>query len=114
MGEQVKSVADNDTGGIVYKAVNKKNGKVYVGITCLNLKRRMQFHARSPVGIFPKAIRKHGIENFDISIIDQASTRNELIEKEIHWIKECECLVPNGYNLTKGGEGTAGYKFPEE
>lgn len=49
------------------------------------------------------AIRKHGVDNFKITLIDRCK-REELNEYEIKYIKEYNTLYPNGYNLTEGGK----------
>ena len=99
---------------IVYRAVNKINGKVYIGKTIGKLNRRIASHLKSKSGIFPRALRKYGVESFEFSIIDIAYNMEVLHEKEKYWIRYYESKVPNGYNLTDGGEGMAGYKYPEE
>lgn len=50
--------------------------------------------------------KKYGIENFNIEIIDIATTKEELNTKEIYWIKEYNATNREiGYNLTIGGDG---------
>lgn len=49
-------------------------------------------------------MRKYGVENFSIEQIDSADSSNELGEKERSYIKQFNTRVPNGYNLTAGGE----------
>lgn len=99
---------------IIYKATNKINGKIYIGKTVLSLNRRMMFHLRSKVGIFTKALKKYGIQSFDLEIIDTANNEFILFEKEKYWIKYYNSKVPNGYNLTDGGEGMSGHSPSEE
>lgn len=98
---------------IIYKAQNKINEKIYIGQTKDNLKKRIVDHERMGY-IFHKALVKYGLQNFDISIIDLAKTKEELNEKERYWIKFYNCKVPNGYNLTDGGEGNSGYIWTEK
>lgn len=91
---------------IIYKVQNKIDGKIYIGQTKHKLKDRMYDHIRIPdCRIFHNALMKYGVENFDISIIDEAKTRREINEKEVHWIKLFNCKSPNGYNLNDGGNG---------
>lgn len=53
-----------------------------------------------------------GLENFTFEVIEEVD--NSLLnDREIFWIKECNSLSPNGYNLTTGGEGTPGYSRPQ-
>ena len=93
---------------IVYKATNKLNDKVYIGITTKTLKHRMSIHKRDSKvknTYFYKAIRKYGFDNFVWEEIDTASTIEELHEKEIYYIKQYDSFdnKENGYNTTSGG-----------
>jgi group I intron endonuclease len=104
---------------IAYKITNRINGKSYVGITTNpTLQRRWyshRFHENSSGKLIHKAIKKHGEENFTIEQIASAigSLENlKLVEKEL--IKQLETKVPNGYNLTDGGDGVFGYKHSKE
>lgn len=102
---------------IIYKIQNKINGKIYIGQTVLSVEKRIRNHLqlingrRSYLG---KSIIKYGILNFDVSIVDKASSKEELFEKEKYWIKSFNCRYPFGYNLTEGGEGTLGFAHLEE
>jgi group I intron endonuclease len=88
----------------VYKATNVINGKTYVGITNKTIRRRFQAHLSfaSPIG---NALRKYGIKNFFIRYLETARTLNSARRKERLWVKRYDCISPNGYNLTAGGEG---------
>ena len=93
---------------IIYKITNKINGKIYIGQTIQKLNRRVSDHVAKSKKcgkktVFASAIKKYGIENFDITVIDKAETRAELNEKEILHIANFNSLYPNGYNLDKGG-----------
>ncbi len=93
---------------IVYKAVNKINTKVYVGLTTHSLDSRIFNHranAKRYKTPFYRAIRKYGFQSFDWYIIDTADSKEVLIGKEIYWIKALNSKAPNGYNLTSGGDG---------
>lgn len=102
--------------GIVYKATSP-SGKVYVGITVTPLKERKRTHLRSvkngsnlPIH---NAIRKYKMKNIKWEIIDRANTWGALCELEIKYIEEFDSYR-QGYNLTKGGEGTFGLKHDKE
>lgn len=97
--------------GIVYLAKNKLNGKIYIGITRKSLQHRLTNHKSSRLP-FGKALRKYGLEGFDISIIGMAENAEALSQLEIFWIKYYDCVQPKGYNLTFGGE-TTHEKSPE-
>lgn len=45
---------------------------------------------------------KHGPENFNFEVIEDLC--EDYNEKEKFWIKKLNTLVPNGYNVTEGGE----------
>lgn len=97
--------------GLIYKFTNKINGKIYVGQTKETLQERVRRHKKdkSPTK-FLNALRFYGIQNFNIEKIDDANSIEELNNKEIFWIKKLKTFGKNGYNLTKGGKGTSGYK----
>lgn len=103
--------------GIIYKATNKINNKVYIGQTIKTLKERIYMHyykAENSLNIththFINAIRKYGKDNFDWEIIDQADTQEELNKKEIYWIQFYDS-INNGYNIQKGGNEYDSDKF---
>jgi len=91
--------------GVVYKITNKLNGKMYVGQTTRSIEERFGEHARHKKFLVDKAICKYGRENFLIEVIEECDTREQLNEREIFWIATLNCKVPNGYNMTDGGEG---------
>jgi group I intron endonuclease len=91
---------------IVYKAENKVNGCVYIGATTRTLNARKTRHERDARNgskhAFHQAIREHGADNFEWSIIDTASTAKELNEKEKRWIAYYR--AEGGiYNVQEGG-----------
>lgn len=94
---------------IIYKVINIKNNKLYIGMTTKTLKYRKNTHLNSmKCGsnyIFHNAIRKYGIDNFEWEIICECFSKEELNEKEIYYIKEFNTLTPNGYNISTGGSG---------
>jgi hypothetical protein len=94
---------------IVYKTTNLLNGKIYVGQDSKNNPN----YLGSGVYI-GNAIQKHGKKNFRKEILCECSTKVELDEKERFWIKELDCKVPNGYNISDGGEGRTGPMSEEQ
>lgn len=99
---------------IIYKITNNINNKVYVGQTVRTLEERMAEHQRHSRIVVDKAIKKYGIDNFEIEIIDKASSIEELNELEIKWISFYNSIAPNGYNQCIGGDNTLGYNHKEE
>jgi len=103
--------------GIIYKATNKINNKIYIGQTTQSLEDRIYFHkyrAYNELNVththFINAIRKYGINNFIWEVIDEANTQEELNEKEIYWIKYYNS-IENGYNIQPGGLRSDSDKF---
>lgn len=104
--------------GIIYKVENIINGKVYIGKTTQLLCKRKCHHkdcARTNKynSYFHKAIRKHGWDNFEWSVIDTATNEKELNEKEIYWINFYK-IKNISYNITIGGDGATGHKHSSE
>lgn len=104
--------------GIVYLAVNAANGKKYVGLTTKTLFYRWRQHgyfakrgSRLPIH---RALRKYGANSFDVSVVAQCNSHQEMLAAEIAAIAEHSSLYPAGYNLTAGGEGHYGLKRSAE
>ena len=89
---------------IIYKIQNKINGKIYIGMTVRDVMDRISAHLRSKSHI-GSALRKYGIQYFDISVIDFAKDHGTLCDKEIEYINFYDCRAPKGYNHTDGGDG---------
>lgn len=89
---------------IIYKITNKMNGKVYIGQTTKSLASRIygHIHGHSRIG---KEMLKYGQDNFDISVIDTAKTKEELDDLEVFWIAWYNS-TQNGYNILQGGKAT--------
>ena len=94
--------------GIIYKATNKINNKVYIGQTTQLLKDRIHGHKNEAFNNilkncpFHRAIVKYGLESFEIEKIEEVN--NELLnEREIYWIDYYDSYY-NGYNATLGGQ----------
>lgn len=85
----------------LYKITNKINQKVYIGITN-NYKRRWANHGTEN-SVISNAIRKYGKENFQFEILFKNVSLEEIDELEKEQIRIYNCLVPNGYNVEKGG-----------
>lgn len=105
--------------GIIYVVVNQINDKKYVGLTIQTLDRRWVYHIEQANRGFIKdsnslhaAIRQYGPENFTIEQIDVGTTKRDLEAKEIRWINEFNTLIPNGYNISKGGVSGGSNKKP--
>ena len=99
---------------IIYKIENKINGKIYIGQTTKEVGKRITTHLKINKYPIQKALNKHSLDSFIISVIDKAINQNDLDEKEKYWIRFYGCRAPKGYNCTDGGDGVRGYKATEE
>ena len=100
--------------GVIYKITNKLNGKIYIGQTARTLEERMKEHRWSNELYIDRAIRKYGINAFEVSVVEECTDSDELNERERYWIAFYNCKKPNGYNMTDGGDGGAGHVVSEE
>lgn len=101
-----------DRPGVIYILVNKITLKAYIRLTTKNLIYRLREHRdRARLGYkshLYDATRKYGLDFFDYGVLEYCSNTKELEEAERDWIKRVGTVAPNGYNLTVGGQGTAG------
>jgi len=126
---QMKDNFGNECYGCIYKITNLMNGKCYIGQTTKNdYFKYINDHFNNALcgeqyrKYFYCAIRKYGKKNFKIEILGFCYLRKELKEAEIESIWVFRSFGSDGdnfdkiygYNLTKGGEGTNGYKWTEE
>jgi len=95
----------------VYLITNELTNELYVGQTISSLHARFLGHCNQGY-ILTKDIKKYGRENFSIELLETTNTIEELNEREIYWIKEKNCIFPNGYNLDKGGKNL-GKRHPD-
>ena len=98
---------------VIYGFENKINHKMYIGQTQRTLKERIKQHLRDDLCV-DLSIKKYGIGNFHVIVLEECKTLEELNEREIYWIKRLNCKTPNGYNRTDGGEGSKGYTHTSE
>lgn len=98
---------------LIYRAVNKINGKSYIGKTEKSLRIRREWHLASVKQnskfAFHRALAKYGIESFEWHVIDTADNLSELNSKEQQYIELYESFGLMGYNMTAGGEGQTGW-----
>lgn len=104
---------------LIYKATNKSDGKSYIGFTTQTLHNRKLAHkaaSKQPKKYkskFYNAIRKHGWDNFTWEELYFSNDVDYCLKKiECRFIEEYN-TIKNGYNITKGGEGTLGLKHSE-
>ena len=106
--------------GVIYKITNNINNKIYIGqsidfATRERLHEESGFNKNSKCYNYPlyNAIRKYGIENFSIEIIDHGNSLEELNIKEIHYIQKYNSVIDfgKGCNLDSGGNNESKSKF---
>ncbi len=105
--------------GTIYKIINNINNKIYVGQTKRSVHERWQQHIKSSRYNYctdystkiHRAIRKYGIKNFSIFIIETCDILL-LNEREQYWINFYNS-IDDGYNITKGGNGYSLYDYNE-
>ena len=89
----------------IYKITNLVNGKSYIGATKKSLSDRWKYHLhdskreRSKNRPLYIAMNKYGIDNFNISVVEECEDDSVLFEREIYWIDYYD-TYRNGYNET--------------
>ncbi len=61
-----------------------------------------------------RAIAKYGRDAFRVVVLEHCSDDEEARERESVWIHALETKTPNGFNMTDGGEGSAGIVMSAE
>lgn len=91
----------------IYKATNKINGMSYIGQS-VHPQERLQQHLtdrRSKTSMFHRAIDKYGADAFEWTILAKVDGKENANKAEKHYIETENTYKPNGYNMTKGGDG---------
>jgi group I intron endonuclease len=103
---------------LIYKITNKINSKIYVGQTSKTIEDRLQRHIKEAKKkrnrYLYDAMNHYGYDNFIIEVIETDVDKNNIDDKETFWIKKLNTLIPNGYNMTKGGGGGNTLEFWDE
>lgn len=95
----------------IYKITNLINNKCYIGKTEFSVEKRFKEHCldafrdRNKDRPLYRAMRKYGINNFVVDIIEETENPEE---REIYWIEQFK-TYRNGYNATMGGDGKKYY-----
>ena len=95
---------------LIYKCTNKINGKPYIGKTVHTLDKRMRAHisnckSSKHDSVFLRALRKYGYNNFTWEELINTNSESTLNHLEKFYIKKFNTLVPQGYNISLGGNG---------
>jgi group I intron endonuclease len=94
----------------IYRILNKITKKCYIGESkskdvnwrWREHKRKIEINKGCPA--LRDAVKKYGIEYFEFSVIIICFD-DERFKYEKEYIKKYNSVVPNGYNITNGGEG---------
>jgi group I intron endonuclease len=103
----------------IYKIISTSSKKVYVGKTSKNINIRFNEHKKAAYNEnikdthLHKAIKKYGIEDFKIELLEICENKEILANREKFWIEYYKSLN-YGYNMTAGGDGACGYKQTDE
>lgn len=104
----------------LYRITNQLNGKIYIGQTS-NPKDRWSSHkssAKNPQNysaIIPKALAKHGIDNFTFEVIATCKTQIDANFIETELINQYDSRnSEKGYNLAHGGSVNRGWHHTDE
>lgn len=95
----------------VYRVTNILNGKQYIGITEKHVEKRWRQHVykafHNPGGSsFLRAIKKYGAQSFVVETLLRCEmTRAGAGIIEMTLIAGMNTMVPNGYNIGRGGDG---------
>ena len=99
----------------IYIIKNNINSKVYIGKTQYSIEQRFKEHCNDYLKREEEkrplydAMKKYGVENFYIELIEDNISDQEINEKEIFYIKQYNSYIglenANGYNATLGGDG---------
>lgn len=110
--------------GVIYKYTNIHNGKVYIGQTVNEPKRREKWrNLKTPYAgnYINRARMKYGLESFEYEILVEVTNEDEDILRETlnsleeKYITLYQSKNPNfGYNLTDGGESGNGQIVSKE
>jgi len=103
--------------GVVYRIINTKNSKSYVGQTKRTLSDRKSSHKHGMnSGVkysLYKAMRKYGWIFFAWEVLEECNLE-DLEVREKYYILKYNTLEPNGYNMTLNTCGNLGYDFSGE
>lgn len=103
----------------IYLITNAVNGRRYVGKTAKpHLSLRWNEHRcyakRGSSQLIHKAMRKYGFASFKLALVAVVPEGTNAGQWERWTIAALRTEVPNGYNLTAGGEGVPGFKHTVE
>ena len=99
----------------IYLWTNLVNGKKYVGQTTCFHRRMKTYRHTYPNAYMEHAVNKHGLDNFDITILERDVPLDKLDEREQYWLDYYQSYdADKGYNICKVAGTTEGVTHTEE
>ena len=99
----------------IYLWTNLVNGKKYVGQTTCFHRRMKTYRYTYPNAYMEHAVNKHGLDNFDITILERDVPLDKLDEREQYWLDYYQSYdLDKGYNICKVASTTKGITHTEE
>ena len=99
----------------IYLWTNLVNGKKYVGQTECFYRRMKSYRYTYPNAYMEHAVNKHGLDNFDITILERDVPLDKLDEREQYWLDYYQSYdLDKGYNICKVAGTTKGVTHTEE
>lgn len=94
----------------IYQIFNRITGKSYIGKS-KDYQKRFNNHLKCASEKVNRrlydSINHHGAENFELILLEDLGDCSISLsnERERFYIAKLNTLIPNGYNMTKGGDG---------
>lgn len=94
----------------IYKITNVDSGKSYIGYSQHYIKRWKVYQTLTPNKQYKRyierSIAKEGLDKFSFEVIYQSFDRDHTLHNMEHYfIEEYNTMIPNGYNMARGGRG---------
>jgi group I intron endonuclease len=106
---------------VIYKITNLTNGRAYVG-KAKDSYRRMWEHRtgktmrgkkQGKLQLIDAKIKQYGWDNFKVEWLETNVDPAKLLDREAYWMRQCDTLVPKGYNILKPGVEVISMSDPE-
>lgn len=102
----------------LYLITHVESQRCYVGWTSKEPEERWKEHnddvRKGSLYYFHRSLRKYGVAAFMWEVVEHFSSNGEAKLAEIYWIARLKQFGIELFNLTKGGDGTAGLKLSDE
>jgi group I intron endonuclease len=87
----------------IYKITDNRNGKSYIGQCAKPISETKKYYGSGK--IITNIIKKYGSSILSKEILCECNTKDELNDMEKYYIKKYNTIIPNGYNISTGGNG---------